>query len=130
MSEALPKPPEAEPAKNERVPFRSWLGPADSGATEPSSSTRRIGRLEAERSTHFQSSSSLAAPRNAGSWIASNSPLSLRSTIALLPVRSRAQHFHHRAHLGDAGGAAHISRNRAGPWTVGSQHWKRQRHPQ
>src|ERR1700693_4756185 len=89
MSEAVPKPADVEPATNESVPVRSWLASGDSaaGAVEPASSIRRMGRLEAERSTHFQSSSSVAlAPRNGGNWMASNSPLSLRSTITLLPA--------------------------------------------
>ena len=69
MSEALPKPPEAEPATNDSEPFTSWRSSpvSEDGAGEPSSSIRNIGRFEAERSTHFQSSSSVEASRNGGS---------------------------------------------------------------
>ena len=136
------------------------------GANEPSSNMRKIGRLEAERSTHFQSSSSAAA--HGASWIASKSPLSFRLTMTLLPARrptrsrkagrnegaeaftlyvpgskplagvealvvgeyfqvvgGRIQNFHHRAHLGNTGRAAHIARNRTGRSAAHSR--KRQR---
>src|SRR5262249_53552898 len=86
-SEALPKPSEPDPATKESVPFRSWRSLPDSeDANEPSSRTRRIGRFAVDRSTHFQSSSSVG-PRNGASWIASNKVFNVTLRTTLLPAR-------------------------------------------
>src|SRR5579863_4017353 len=85
-SDGLPYPSDADPARNDSVPFSSpWPFP-DSTATavELGSTIRRMGRLDTERSTHFQSSSS--APPCAGEiWMASNSVFKVTFTMVLTP---------------------------------------------
>src|SRR5581483_6282342 len=92
ISEALPKPVDPAPARNESRPLNSWLLGEESpieameALEELSSTARRIGRLAEERSTHFQSSWS------AGLWagatlIASNNVLSVRLRTILPPAR-------------------------------------------
>src|ERR1700722_4153557 len=59
ISDALPNPSAGDPARNDRVPLISRSPLADSTPpSEGGSTNRRIGRLDTERSTHFQSSSS------------------------------------------------------------------------
>src|SRR5947209_7416004 len=93
ISEVLPYPCEAAPATNESLPVTSWLSLSEEATTAvPSSNIRSIGRLEADLSTHFQSSSELWG-RPGASWTASKRVL--RVTLmtleapALKPIRSR-----------------------------------------
>src|SRR5271154_6533925 len=87
-SDALPKPSAAEPARNDRVPrkSRSPFCPSPPNLADGSSTSLRIGRLDTERNTHFQSSAS-AGPRTGATLITSNKVLSVRLTMTRAPGR-------------------------------------------
>src|SRR5689334_6430295 len=94
MSAPLPYPAEEAPAMKETAPFSClFFASLEARTAVPSLRRRRIGRLEAERKTHFQSSSS-PEEFDVANWMASKSVVRVRLTVVLPPAFSPTCSFH------------------------------------